>query len=55
MATNPINICSASEPDLKSLDGIGQAKVNSILQLKERKEDFNFDDVADVTQTEPSK
>lgn len=37
------------------MDGIGQAKAKRILQLRERKEDFNFDDVADVTQTELTK
>lgn len=55
MATNTINLWNASEADLKSLDGIGQAKAKEILQLRERKEDFNFDDVADATQTEPAK
>lgn len=37
------------------MDGIGQAKAKKILQLRERKEDFNFYDVADVTQTELTK
>lgn len=55
MAANTINLWDASEADLKSLDGIGQAKANSILLLRERKEDFNFYDVSDVIQTEPSK
>lgn len=40
---------------LKSLDGVGQAKAKRILQLRERKEDFNFAGVSDITQTEPSK
>lgn len=55
MATRTINLWDASEADLNSLDGTGQVKANSILQLREKKEDFNFYDVADVTQTEPSK
>uniref|UniRef100_K1PJA9 Uncharacterized protein n=1 Tax=Magallana gigas TaxID=29159 RepID=K1PJA9_MAGGI len=46
MAANTINLWHASEADLKSLDGIGQARANSILQLRERKKDFNFYDVA---------
>lgn len=37
------------------MDGIGQAKAKRILQLRERKEDFNFAGVSDITQTEPSK
>lgn len=55
MATNPINLWNASEADLKSLDDKGQAKFSSTLQLRERKDDFDFDDVAKVTQIEPSK
>lgn len=37
MATNPINLCNASEPELKSLDGIGQAKVNKHPLEKEKR------------------
>lgn len=55
MATNPINLWNASQTDLKSLVGTREAKTGRFVQLRQRIEDFNFNDVADVTQTEPSK
>lgn len=49
-SSNPINLYKASENDLKSLEGIGNAKAKRILELRESKENFTFNDVAEVTQ-----